>query len=66
MGNTIPHRQIAEKLKMWRIEFETGDSITTEDEALAQLHREKGRMVIPIRPEETSERVEPESNRSPS
>jgi hypothetical protein len=27
------------------IEFETGDSLTTEDAELAQLHRERGRFV---------------------
>jgi hypothetical protein len=30
------------------IEFETGDSLTTEDKALADLHREKGRLVMEI------------------
>jgi hypothetical protein len=31
--------------KAWRINFETGDSLVTEDEDLANLHRGKGRTV---------------------
>lgn len=34
--------------KRWRIEFETGDSITTEDEGLADLHRSRGRLVTEL------------------
>jgi hypothetical protein len=37
-----------EQSKKWRIEFETGDTLVTEDEALASLHREKGRIVVPL------------------
>lgn len=34
----------------WRIEFETGDSLVTEDEGLAQIHRGKGRLVVELPP----------------
>lgn len=37
-----------ETKKIWRIEFETGDTLNTEDEALAELHRERGRSVTEI------------------
>lgn len=32
----------------WRVEFETGDSLVTEDEALVQIHREKGRLIMEL------------------
>jgi hypothetical protein len=33
---------------IYRIEFETGDSLVTEDKELADLHREKGRLIVEI------------------
>lgn len=34
--------------RKWRIEFETGDVMLTEDEVLADLHRERGRIVTEV------------------
>jgi hypothetical protein len=35
-------------MQKWRILFETGDLMITEDSTLAQLHSDKGRLVEPL------------------
>jgi hypothetical protein len=48
--------------KMWRIYFETGDDMLTSDAELANIHREKGRIVVEV--EEPATTVDQETNRA--
>lgn len=34
--------------RAWRIEFETGDSLTTDDVSIVELHRKKGRFIVDL------------------
>lgn len=33
---------------MWRIEFENGESLSTEDAELVEIHRQKGRFIVDL------------------